>query len=697
MMHIERSRKLLFVVISLFGSVSVLYGQTRWVGSWAASQQLVEPINSLSNDDLRDTTLRQVVHLSLGGTRIRVHVSNNFGGAPLYFSSVHVALAIAPGSMKIDPATDKALTFSGAPDVTVPAGADYVSDPIEFAAPPSDLAISLYLEHSPMQQTGHPGSRATSYVTHGDLVSAVAFPDAKKTEHWYFISGVDVEASEDAAAIVVLGDSLTDGHGATTDANNRWPDVLAQRLRAAPTTRHVAVLNQGIGGNRVLLDGIGPNAMARFERDMLAQPGVRFLLLLEGVNDLGMLTRDGEVSPSEHKQLVHSLTTAYQQMITRAHAHGIKAIGCTIMPFSGFTFYHPGPRNEADRQAVNAWIRALGHFDAVIDFDAVVRDPGHGDRLLPKYDSGDHLHLSPAGYAAMGNAVPLTFFSSGANAEPQIAFTFDDLPAHGPLPPGETRLDVITKIISALHHAGAPATYGFVNGQAIETDPTNFAVLKAWHDAGFPLGNHTWSHINLNQHTLEEFEADTIRNEPLLNSIMKSEDWRWFRFPFLAEGDTADKKAAVRDFLAQRGYKVGGVTMSFDDYMWNEPYARCEEKSDESAIVQLENSYLAAAADAVSNQRELSQRLYGRDIPYVLLMHVGAFDAEMLPKLMEQYRAEGFEFITLQQAESDDFYRNDIDLKLSALPDSLEQAAAERGMLFTGPTSPQASLDKLCR
>lgn len=706
-MEMERVRKHLFaaflsycspcvVAVTLLVAPGISEGQTHWVGSWASSQQLVEPGNSLASDDLHDCTLRQMVHLSLGGSEIRVHLSNRFGTASLRFSSVHIARPIALGSAKIDPATDKGLTFSGAPDVIVPAGADYVSDPIAFTvAPLSDLAISLYLEQVPHAQTGHPGSRTTTFVAHGNLVSAADIPNAKKVEHWYFIAGVDVVAPADATAIVTLGDSITDGHGATENGNDRWSDVLARRLQAAPGMQHVAVLNHGIGGNRLLLDGLGPNALARFDHDVLAQAGARFLVVLEGVNDLGMLTHTGEVPQADHDELVHRLTAAYEQMIVRAHAHGIKVYGCTIMPYSGSAFYHPDAVNEADRQAVNAWIRAPGHFDAVIDLDAVTRDPAHPDHLLPQFDSGDHLHPSPAGYAAMANVIPLTLFVSAP--APKIAFTFDDLPQHGPLPPNETRLQVINKIISALHEADMPPIYGFVNGQALDAHPDEIGVLQAWHDAGNPLGNHTWSHMNLSQNALEKWETDTTRNEPLLSSLMKNEDWHWLRFPFLAEGETADKKAGARAFLAQRGYKVAGVTMSFGDYMWNEPYARCMAKGDQGAVEQLKSSYLAAAADDARFRRELAKRLFGHDIPYVLLMHVGALDAEMLPRLLEQYRSEGFEFVTLQQAESDPFYRNDIDLTLTVSADMLEQAAGERGIAFPPPTPVTVNLNQICR
>lgn len=385
--------------------------QTHWVGSWAASQQVPEPGNALAPDDLRDATLRQIVHLSIGGAELRVHVSNRFGTAPLAFTAVHIAEPVSPASAKIVSGTDKALTFSGGAEVTVPAGADYVSDPVAFSvAPLSNLVITLYIEAPPAQQTGHPGSRATSYLAHGNLVSASDLPAAKPVEHWYFISAVDVVAPERAASIVTLGDSITDGHGATTNGNDRWPDVLARRLRESPKTRNMAVLNVGTGGNRLLLDGLGPNALARLDADVLAQAGILYLIILEGVNDLGMLTREGDVPKPEHEAIVHQIEAAYQQIITRAHTHGIKVIGGTIMPFAGSRFYHPGPNTDADRQAINEWIRGAGHFDAAVDFDKVMRDPENPGQLAPKYDSGDHLHPSPAGYAAMAHAIPLSLF-----------------------------------------------------------------------------------------------------------------------------------------------------------------------------------------------------------------------------------------------------------------------------------------------
>ncbi len=408
-----------FVCAALFllSLAANVRAQTRWVGAWAASQQIPEPNNALPPQDLTDCTLRQIVHLSIGGRELRVRLSNRFGISRLVLKEVHIARPVSAASAKIVPTTDRALTFSGAAAVTIPAGADYLSDPIAFpVAPLSNLAITIYLEAPPARQTGHPGSRSTSYLVDGNHVSAADLPDAKTVEHWYFISGVDVTAPEDAAAIVTLGDSITDGHASTTNGNDRWPDVLARRLQASPAMHDVAVLNAGTGGNRMLLDGLGPNALARFDADVLAQAGVRYVIVLEGVNDLGMMTREGDVSQAEHEAMVHQIEAAYEQIIWRAHAHGIEAIGGTIMPFVGSGFYHPGPHTEADRQAINRWIRASGHFDAVIDFDRVMRDPAHPDHLNPKLDCGDHLHPSPAGYAAMADAIPLSLFTSHSQA-----------------------------------------------------------------------------------------------------------------------------------------------------------------------------------------------------------------------------------------------------------------------------------------
>jgi len=283
-----------------------------------------------------------------------------------------------------------------------------------------------------------------------------------------------------------------------------------------------------------------------------------------------------------------------------------------------------------------------------------------------------------------------------ANAQ-KIAFTWDDLPAHSTLPPGETRVDIGRKIITAMKEAQMPPAYGFVNGVRTEDEPLSTPMLKEWRDAGLPLGNHTWSHMNLNQHSLAEWEADVLKNEQILKLYMGDNDWRWLRFPYLAEGDTAEKRQQARAFLKSHGYRIAGVTMSFGDYMYNDPYARCVAKNDTAAIAQLESSYLAAAEATIDYTRSMSKALYGRDIPYVLLMHVGALDARMLPRLLKLYRDKGFTFVSLHDAEQDEFYKNDLDLSLPSEPDTLEGAMRERNLALPPHPKPTLDLTTICR
>ncbi len=414
MKHVLKIRILLALLVTVISLETHCPAQAQppaWVASWGASQQIPEPQNAMTADDLRDATVRQIFHLSVGGTQLRVHLSNAFGTEALHFTSVHIARPVSPASSAIDPTTDRRLTFSGSEDVTVPPGAEFVSDALDYSvAPLSDLSVTFHLRSPPAAQTGHPGSRATSYFAHGDFVAAANLSDAKHVDHWYQVSAIDVLGAPGAASIVALGDSITDGHGATANGNDRWTDVLARRLQASPQTRSIGVSNQGIGGNHLLTNGLGLNALARFDRDVLTPGAVRWVILFEGVNDLGGLARDHEVTPAEHAAAVKRVISAYDQIILRTHAHGMRVFGATITPYVGSDYYHPGPLSESDRQTVNAWIRERSHFDAIIDFDRVVRDPQHPDRLLPDYDCGDHLHPSPAGYRAMGEAIQLNLF-----------------------------------------------------------------------------------------------------------------------------------------------------------------------------------------------------------------------------------------------------------------------------------------------
>lgn len=379
----------------------------RWVGTWATSPRPEEKTDA--GIELAGATLRQVIHVSLGGSTVRLRLSNAFGTTPLVLHGVHLARAVTPiGGGAIQRETDREVRFGGERSVSVPPGAIMLSDPVELEFPAlADLAVSLHFEKIPALLTGHPGSRTNSYVMPGDHLADVEMSAAKKTVHWYFITGLDVvDRDGGAAAVVVLGDSITDGYGCTTDANNRWTDELARRLQTDPRTRHVGVLNHGIGGNRLLRDGLGPNALARFDRDVIAQTGVRWLVILEGINDLG--TRTEARAKGESFATAADVIAAYTQLIERAHTHGVRVIGATLTPFLGSKNYWTADGDE-DRRTINTWIRTSGRFDAVIDFEAALRDEKEPQRLAAAFDN-DHLHPSLAGYVAMARAVDLTLF-----------------------------------------------------------------------------------------------------------------------------------------------------------------------------------------------------------------------------------------------------------------------------------------------
>jgi lysophospholipase L1-like esterase len=375
----------------------------NWVGSWNAAQQLVEPRNLPPAPGLSGSTLRQVVHLSIGGSRVRFHFSNVFGDGPVALDAVHVA--VSAGGSAIRPETDRAVTFEGRPSVAIAAGASAVSDPLDVAlAPFADLAVTIAFGQAPAAVTGHPGSRATTYLQAGDRSTAPDLPDAVKTEHWYILSGADVIAADGSAAVIALGNSITDGRGSGTDKNDRWTDDLARRLEADPRTAHVAVLNAGLGGNTVIRGGLGPTALSRLDRDVAAPAGARWLVVLEGVNDIGTARGSEAVAA-----IAGELIAGYQRIIAMAHEHGLRVYGATILPFGGSNY--DAPDREAARQAVNRWIRTSGAYDAVIDFDAVMRDSLDPARLRAEADVGDHLHPSEAGYRLMADAIDLSLFA----------------------------------------------------------------------------------------------------------------------------------------------------------------------------------------------------------------------------------------------------------------------------------------------
>ncbi|MGY1502846.1 SGNH/GDSL hydrolase family protein [Streptomyces sp. QTS52] len=390
----------------------------HWVDTWTSMPQLTEPGNmppapfTGERAVLVDTTLRQTVRVSVGGERVRLRFSNAFGTTPLPLTAVTVALPLdnRAGASAVEPGTLREVTFAGRRSTTVPAGAQVVSDPLDFGLrPATDLTVTTYLAdgQASLALTSHPGSRTTSYLRTGDGTAEQDLSGATPVNHWYLLSDVEVLSGRDTRAVTVLGDSLSDGRGSTTNGNNRWPDQLLDRLRGLPGGGRIAALNQAAGGNRVLNDGLGPNALARLDRDVLAHSGVSWLIVFEGVNDIGT----AEATPAAQQRVTDDLIAAYRQIVVRAHAQGIRVYGATLTPFRGNMPYDdPAGLRETARQAVNGWIRTGGGFDAVVDFDRAVRDPADPGRLRADLHDGDWLHLNPEGYRTLAAAVPASWF-----------------------------------------------------------------------------------------------------------------------------------------------------------------------------------------------------------------------------------------------------------------------------------------------
>ena len=414
---VDRPRRGMLLAGAVLAAALALPGQSthaqnwsteRWTGTWGTAP--AGPPTPGTAQTFTDQTLRLIVHTSIGGNRVRIRVSNEHGSTPLRIGAARIAVR-ATGS-DIAPGTDRALTFSGRSSIVIPPGAPALSDPVELNVPAlGDLAVSLYLPGTVEASTIHGSAFQTNYVSlPGDFTAAATLPVQRTITSWPFLTEVDVESV--GPSIVTLGDSITDGARSTVDTNNRWPDWLARRLQTVRDpvlgiNGRLGVVNRGIGGNRLLSDSPNPLAgrsiLERFDRDVVATAGVRYMTLLVGINDIGN-------SPNENPISAEELIAGYRQVIARAHAKGIAVFGGTLTPFEGAGYY--SPQKEVVRQAVNNWIRSSDEFDGVIDFDLATRDPAHPSRFLPAYDSGDHLHPNDLGYQAMGNAVPLTLFRS---------------------------------------------------------------------------------------------------------------------------------------------------------------------------------------------------------------------------------------------------------------------------------------------
>ena len=389
-------------------------GGEHWVATWTTPQPLIRPqpaaprggaapspTQTIASRGFHKQTVRMIVHTSIGGSKLRIKLASPFGAAPVEIGAAHVALA--GKESEIVAASDRALSFNGKPGCTVGPGMVILSDPVNLTfTAQADLAVSLYVPGESGPPSSHNGLH-TSYVSQeGDFSGAPSIADAIAMPAYYWLSGVDVLAGAKSALIVAYGDSITEGARSTVNANAMWPAVLSARLAANRKTAGIAVANMGIGGNRVLRDGSGASALARFDRDVLSQSGVRWVILLEGINDIG----HGDTDPVSADGLIG----AYKQLIERAHTHGIAVIGGTLLPYVGAGYSRP--EGEAIREAVNQWIRTGGAFDAVVDFEAATRDASDPKRLRSEFDPGDHLHPNDAGYKAMAGAIDLSVFSA---------------------------------------------------------------------------------------------------------------------------------------------------------------------------------------------------------------------------------------------------------------------------------------------
>ncbi|KAF2124907.1 SGNH hydrolase [Dothidotthia symphoricarpi CBS 119687] len=446
---------MMFLKLLLFFAVSVLGNEVditrravlpspphgHWIDAWASMPQLTEPANlppvPFNGTDVvfANSTIRQTLYMTAAASQIRLKFSNVFGGSNLPITAVTVAMPAnnTAGIHQIQAKTLRKVTFSGKSSISIPNGALAVSDPVDFPIKAQQVVtVTMYLATGQTTNliTSHPGSRTTSWWQFGDAVNAaeitVSDASTQSAAHWYFLSSIEAWVPREQGSLLIVGDSITDGRGSTTNANNRWPDLLLARLQQGLTTRRISIGNLAAGGNRVLADGLGPNALGRIDRDVLAHPGVQYAMIFEGVNDIGTAA----TTANAQDDVYEALTQAYEQMVTLIHAHGIPVFGATITPFSAPSNFtgqpYSSPEREATRQKVNSFIRDSGTFDAVVDFDKLLADPEVPSRLKAEYDSGDYLHPNVQGYQHLADQFPVAIFEQWAggvvgSAQPHLS------------------------------------------------------------------------------------------------------------------------------------------------------------------------------------------------------------------------------------------------------------------------------------
>ena len=587
------------IALGVLGSEPAVPG--KWIPTWVSSQQLTEPHNLPPEPGLSGNTLRQVIQPKLAGTQLRVVFSNEYGDAPLTIGGASVA--VSAGADRINPESHATVTFSGRPAAVLQPGTILYSDPVDFAVRSfENLAVTLHAAEVPDAVTGHPGSRTTSYICPGPQTAAASMPDAVKTDHWYLLSSVEVRAHPGAAGLVIIGDSITDGRGSTTNENNRWPDQLARRIQATPGLRHISVLNQGVGGGRMLRDGLGVSAIGRLDRDVIAQPCTAWLVVFIGVNDIAG-GKPG--STADYGGIAEELIAGYRQIIRRAGSHGIRVIGATIMPFKGHSYYTE--ENEAQRQILNAWIRSTTELDGVIDFDRITRDPGDPERLAPAVDGGDHLHPSAQGYAIMAKAIDLELFRANRTkpeVHKHVALVFDD----GPFP------EQAEKLLPLLEKEDLRVTFAQVASRVLAHPETTLAMR----DAGHEVVNHSYYHRHPAELSDAELEGEIAGAQKALAGVLGSPP-AWYWPPYLEIDDR------VRTVVARAGFA---------------PYSPRKVVSSEDWDRRVDAAQILANATT------------GVEDGSVILFHEWREETiDQLPAILAELRRQGCRFLTFSELQ----------------------------------------------